>query len=187
MRVYVSMRKVKEDEEISPPELKNILYYASISLLALVVGGMVISGLYIPPVPTSIQSLALSLPLSLFLFTCVMAISEEEFFRGELFDLLVSAGKTPVAVAILFSALIFAFYHLHVYGSSPNDMLYVVLGGAVLSWAAYKTRRVSTSMIAHVGNNIGGSQFSGPIVLAILVLVLLYIYRDKLKRRQFTW
>jgi len=34
------MRKVKEDEEISPPELKNILYYASISLLALVVGGM---------------------------------------------------------------------------------------------------------------------------------------------------
>jgi len=53
------MRKVKEDEEISPPELKNILYYASISLLALVVGGMVISGLYIPPIPTSIQSLAL--------------------------------------------------------------------------------------------------------------------------------
>lgn len=185
LRVYVHMRKVKEDVKITPKETTNIVYYAMLALLGMVVGGMFIEGLYIPPVPTALTSLALTMPLVLTAFTFLMVISEELFFRGEMFDLVASRSKFAISTAIILSAVLFTLYHLFVYARDTESLAYVFVGGTMLSWSAWKTHRLLTPMVAHLLNNFGGLPFLTPILIVVAILIAVLFIRRK--RRQVSW
>lgn len=93
------------------------------------------------------------------LFEALMGIAEEEFFRGFVLDYLLTSlpenerfGPWPTLFA---SAGIFAVYHLAVYGTVISSLIYVLMGGLILSWTAYHTRHISPCMAGHVLNNVG--------------------------------
>lgn len=85
------------------------------------------------------------------MFGVLIAVAEEQFFRGFMANLFIS--RVGVGLAVPLSGLFFAVYHAAVYGTSPNLLLFVAVSGMVLTYAAVKTGRVSTPMIAHVVNN----------------------------------
>jgi membrane protease YdiL (CAAX protease family) len=81
----------------------------------------------------------------------LIAIAEEQFFRGFITNLL--TVKTGFFGVIL-SGIFFSVYHLAVYGTSYSSLFIVMGGGIILAYAAYKTRRVSTVMAPHLLNNL---------------------------------
>lgn len=186
IRIFVTVKKVQVDETIDETEKHDIIYYSMIGLLAMLVGGIFIEKLYHPPVPSRISDISM-LPYVAVLFSALMAISEEIFFRGELFGFVATAGartKVPGAIsgAILLTALAFRYYHLKVYAGSEEDLLYVLLGGIVLASVAWKTKRVLTPTIAHILNNLGGTIF---LVPALVIIGLWSI--TKIRRGRITW
>jgi membrane protease YdiL (CAAX protease family) len=132
------------DEDISASEGKQILMYVALSLAAIFAVNILVpqvtrTYLSVSPI-TAAQSLAV-----------MIAVAEEQFFRGFFLNLFISkVGE--VAGAILSSA-VFMLYHFAVYGTNPTNLIIVFGGGLALAYAAIKTRRVSTPMIAHVVNN----------------------------------
>jgi membrane protease YdiL (CAAX protease family) len=92
-------------------------------------------------------------PASGIAYVVLMAISEEQFFRGFILDLLLSKFTRKI-VAVILAGLIFVTYHIAMYGTDADAMLYVLAGGVILSWVAYRSRRLSPGMIAHIFNNV---------------------------------
>jgi len=126
--------------------------YASFALAVMLVTGYGVQYVSLP-------SLSAFPDTSTLLYTTSIAVAEEQFFRGFVTDSLVSYHTTyailnNVYAKLILSGAIFMAYHYARYGSSGNDMLYVLVGGTMLSWIAYKTQRLSPSMLAHVFNNI---------------------------------
>lgn len=177
LRIYVN-RKVQVDEQLSEREKQNIVYYTLIALLAMLIGGLFVENLFQPKVPASVNSLASSMPVVATLFTVDMAVCEEQFFRGELFDLF---SFRYAAAGIVVTAIVFALYHLNVYGSSPEDLAYVLVAGVVLAWVGAKTGRVAVPMLAHVLNNLLGIVALIPVVFLVLCVLVLAVYRRRIK------
>lgn len=179
IRIFGHAKKVEVDPTISQAERHDIVYYCMVSLLSMLVGGIFVENLFTPRVPPSV--LAVEMVLVGILFSCLMAISEEQFFRGELLDLF--ASHSPVAkipTAILVTAFGFWAYHLKVYGSRPDNLIYVLLAGIVLGWAAWKTQRVLTPIIAHILNNLLGSAFLLPAIIIVCAWAFVKYRRGKL-------
>ena len=86
------------------------------------------------------------------MFGVLIAVAEEQFFRGFMANLFIA--RVGIALGIPFSGIFFAVYHAAVYGTSPGLLLFVAVSGMILTYAALKTGRVSTPMIAHVANNL---------------------------------
>ena len=81
------------------------------------------------------------------LFSLMIAVAEEQFFRGFILGFFqVLAG--PFAVGI--QAVFFMLYHLAVYGDSTQSLFVVLGAGVVLGGVAYRTQKVSPTIIAHV-------------------------------------
>lgn len=157
MEWYLERRR-EHDETTSKRELKSVIYYALIGILGLLITGAVVN--YIP-IPTAITPLS----FDALAYGALMGISEEPFFRGFITDGLLSYFGSSQArfggfafrnvyVALALSACIFAIFHFAVYKTSTNALIYVWVGGFILSWIAYKSKRISPCIIAHVCNNI---------------------------------
>jgi membrane protease YdiL (CAAX protease family) len=86
------------------------------------------------------------------LYAVLIAVAEEQFFRGAILNFLLTL--TNSTVAIFSSAAIFMVYHFAVYGTSTSNLVYVLVGGLALAWAAYRSGRLSPSILAHVINNV---------------------------------
>jgi membrane protease YdiL (CAAX protease family) len=91
------------------------------------------------------------------LYAVLMAIAEENFFRGAITNFLLTI--TSPAFAILGSAMIFTAYHIAVYRTSLEAFIYVFVGGAVLAWVAQRTGRLSPAICAHIINNLLATLF----------------------------
>ena len=148
----------EQDETTSQKELKNVGYYALIGVFGLFITGWAVNYVQVP------STIALS-SVDAVLYGILMAVSEEVFFRGFITDFLLSYFGRPSAkiggfalnnayVALGASAGIFAIYHFARYGATPNALIYVWVGGFVLSWIAWKSKRLSPSIVAHCLNNI---------------------------------
>jgi len=82
----------------------------------------------------------------------LMAVAEEQFFRGYVTQWLISKmGPSP---GILLGAVIFTVYHLAVYHTSIENLLYVLIAGMILGWTCNKTGRISPAILAHCINNL---------------------------------
>jgi membrane protease YdiL (CAAX protease family) len=136
----------KPDTKLDKKDISTTLYYATFGFVGLMITGYSIN--YV--------GFAGSLQITSFdnvLYSALMAISEEMFFRGFVFDLFLSAIKFHW-IAIFLSAGVFAVYHLAVYSTEFNSLLFVFAGGLILSWITLKTRRLGPSILAHSANNI---------------------------------
>jgi len=86
------------------------------------------------------------------LYGALIAVSEEQFFRGAILNFLLTL--TNATVAIFSSAVVFMVYHFAVYGTATSSLVYVLVGGLALAWADYRSGRISPSMLAHIMNNV---------------------------------
>lgn len=145
LQMYVG-RKVDEDERIDRKEAGDILMYVVVCLAVIAVTSFFTSAL-----PNMVSELSFTTTDTV-MYSVLMAVAEEHFFRGAVTGFLLKV--TVPSVAILGSGAIFGVYHLAVYGTDPSSMIYVMVAGMVLSWAAYRTKRLSPGILAHVANNI---------------------------------
>ena len=137
------MEKKEEVADIQPQSWKTIGFWTLIAL-----GGIFLTGFTI----NYSQFFSMSL-VSAVSYTAVSAIGEEQFFRGFITDFMVSRVPNEI-LGVLASAGIFTMYHLARYGLNPDAMLYTLAGGFILSWVAWKSRRISPCMLAHLINNV---------------------------------
>lgn len=177
IRVYTRKRKVQHDTEISQTESRSIITYFLLGLAGLSVFDAVGNYVFQPKVPA--QILALQLPMIAMIFGAIMAISEEQFFRGELFDLL---ARRNVILAIGTSSVVFAGFHLQVYGTSLSSLWYVFGGGVMLAFVAWKTQRLLTPMLVHLANNLMGTFINPYIILVLALLVFFFTQRKSLMK-----
>jgi membrane protease YdiL (CAAX protease family) len=87
------------------------------------------------------------------MFLLLIAVAEEQFFRGFLLNLFLNK-KTGQGIAVMLESAIFALYHSYVYGGDTNALLIVFGAGLVISYGDIKTGRVSTGIASHVLNNL---------------------------------
>lgn len=178
IRIYVAIRKVKVDKEISPTERFDIVYYAMLGLLGMLFGGILIDKLYEPPIPTAISNF-INIAYATIIVSILYAISEEIYFRGELFELFNTQFGPGAAMPL--SSAFFTVYHLKRYGASLDSLAYVFIGGLILAWIALRTQRVLTPMLAHVLNNLLGTAFLMPALIILCVFVFVKHQRGRIK------
>ena len=143
---FYLLRRVETVDGLSEPEtLSGIVFYTLIALAVLAVSGIV--------VPRIVGALPMELTgTDALLYSILMAVAEEQFFRGTLTNFLLQlTSPTP---AILGSAAVFCVYHLAVYKTDVSALMYVFAGGLTLAWVGYRSGRLSPSVCAHVLNNI---------------------------------
>jgi len=86
------------------------------------------------------------------LYAVLIAISEEQFFRGAILSFQLEVMHPPLAM--IGNAAIFTVYHFAVYGQKLHALAYVFGGGLILAWVTYKSGRLSPAMISHSINNV---------------------------------
>jgi membrane protease YdiL (CAAX protease family) len=156
-------KEVLEDEK-EPATLGKIAYYTVIALFGIFLIGYAINlvPLTIPAALTGTDAI---------LYSVLIGIAEEQFFRGFLTDWLLSVLPSWI-MAVSAGAGIFAVYHFARYGTQLNALVYVFAGGFILGWVAYKSRRLSPTMIAHAANNTI-SYLKGSVMAVALTLMKL--------------
>ena len=143
MEFYLESKREFVDHITEPKSMKQIGYYTIIALL-----GMFMSGYMIDMTNMTVLS-----GVSAIGFGVLMAVAEEQFFRGFITDFLLTRFPNYI-LALVTSAGVFTIYHLARYGGQPDAMMYVFAGGFILSWVSWKSQRLSPCMLAHAINNI---------------------------------
>ena len=133
-----------EDTYVSESEGWTIIKYFGIGFIGIVLVAWLSPALFRP---ASIIPKSLSIT-DMRLFGVLMAVAEETFFRGFLMNWLINQFGSATT-GILLQALIFAVYHIAVYGSSFATLLYVLIAGLILGYVAWRSGRLSSSMLAH--------------------------------------
>lgn len=131
---------------LSESTFRSVGFYTALALLGMLLTAQIQAHLF----KGEIAQIA---GYNLVLYSILIAIAEEQFFRGFITDWMITTLKHPY-LAIVASALIFTVYHLARYGTSMNALTYVFAGGFLLSYVAYKSQRISPCMIAHLINNV---------------------------------
>lgn len=145
LQIYFN-KKVQVDVDTDINDMKEIMFYSIICLAAITATSFFVSVL-----PQMVPKMQLT-GFDTVLFGILMAVAEEQFFRGALLSFMLNF--TIVPIAILGNAAVFMVYHLAVYGTNIATMAYVFAGGAIFAFVAYRTRRLSPCMTAHIINNI---------------------------------
>lgn len=143
MESYMEKHREFVDHITETSSLKAIGYFTIIALM-----GMFMSGYMIDR-----TSMTLLSGFSAISYGVLMAVAEEQFFRGFITDFLVTRFPSYV-LALITSACIFTMYHLARYGGRADAMMYVFAGGFILSWVSWKSKRLSPCMLAHAINNV---------------------------------
>jgi membrane protease YdiL (CAAX protease family) len=142
----------KEDSPDTTTDRKEVAstgYWALLGFAGIMLSGYAINFTnYI----SSLSALAVT-NYDLILFSSLMAVSEEMFFRGFVLELCLVTFKVG-EIAVFASAGVFAVYHLARYGTQLESLVYVFAGGLILSFITWKSKRLGPSILAHVGNNV---------------------------------
>lgn len=141
-------RKVPEiDPSLSQTEMKDILFYVLIALGAIGLGSLTFPRLFTPQMPVQLAI------YDQYMYGTLFAISEERFFRGGITSFL--AWKIPSMSAASFaSGGLFGIYHLAVYGSAMDKLIYVLIAGVILSLVTLKSKRITPASLSHIINNL---------------------------------
>lgn len=135
------------------PSYSTIIIYTAVSIMALLFAAWYSNNNAFSFSPQSVFGplLAQLSAIDRKLFGVLMAVSEEQFFRGFITSyFLQRIGTIPAVVA---SAAVFGIFHFAVYGTAPSALTFVFLAGAILSFVTIKTGLISPAMMAHVFNN----------------------------------
>jgi membrane protease YdiL (CAAX protease family) len=132
-----------EDTVTSPSTQREVLKYTLIALVGIFFMGFLVKVTF----PLELSG------YDIIIYGFVIGVAEEQFFRGFLLDFFLAYLPSAI-MALLASAVSFMIFHFGVMGTAYDSLMYVFAGGLILSWVAYKSRRISPSMIAHGGNNV---------------------------------
>lgn len=144
--MWVMGKKMAQDEYIDSGESRTIVTYTLIAIIGAFVANVV--GVTLFRVPASIVIFADAVLLSV-----LAAISEEFFFRGFVLRFMLWKTKS-FFFAILINAAIFAVYHFKRYGTQPDALFVMLAVGTILGYVAWKTRRLTPVILAHIINNV---------------------------------
>jgi len=139
-------RRFKEDESdpnVTDVEVRQIVLWSGISFGVIFFMNLTVR--VIPPIFAVVD------PVGARLFAVLIAIAEEELFRGFVTPYM-ARGLGRVAGAVT-AGVIFGVYHLAIYQDSFSNLLVIFAGGIILSFAALRTGRLSTTSATHVINN----------------------------------
>ena len=136
-----------KEKHITPKTATNIGYYTTLGFAAIFGIGIISPQVDKLPFLSSIRTLSAT---SAVMFVSLIAIAEEQFFRGFLTNYL---SKKTVFLGIFGSAAVFAAFHLAVYGQSPSALFYVLASGVLLAWIGIHSGRLVVPMIIHLLNN----------------------------------
>lgn len=139
--------KIDAQEGIDSQGRSNIFVYSAIAVVI-----FFILNIYVPKLPLSVEAVIGTNVVPDKMFELLIAVSEEQFFRGFLGNLLIT--RTNAGIGIFMDGLIFMVYHFAVYGSSASSLGIVFGAGITLMFIDWKTGRVSPSILAHVINNL---------------------------------
>mgnify|MGYP000731122271 CR=1 FL=1 len=153
-------RKVDYDESLEYSEMRKITITTALCLATFALATLVSSDIFFPFIKRemSIGDLRNLSVVSLRLYTFLMAIAEEWFFRG---GILSFTARINRFIAPIINGLVFTLYHFSIYGTQYNHLFYVLLAGSILAYATLKTERLSPAMIAHAVNNLMASLYFG--------------------------
>lgn len=148
---YYMMDKPSQirERQISAKSATNITYYTVIGFVALMGISMISPKIDKLPFLSQMQTLSVTPAI---MFTSLIAIGEEQFFRGWLTNYLT---KKSVFLGIFGSAAVFAAFHLAVYGMSGSALFYVLASGVLLAWLGVHSGRLFVPMTIHILNNVG--------------------------------
>lgn len=139
--------------------------------------------LFVPLLPTFarqfLQSPTLSaIPLNVAfgvsqLFVLLIAVAEEQFFRGFIVNF---AGKLGGIGAALISAISFGAYHIAAYGGEIFPTIFIVGGaGFVLATIDIRTGSITPSLLGHVINNAFSSGLLNLLAVPNFIAALLAV------------
>lgn len=171
MEFLIERKHPEEDDHIDSNERNTIMIYTIVSILAMFTTGFFVNWTF--EIPTQSVTFIFA-GFNALAYTVLIAIAEEQFFRGFITDgLLTLCQKIRILnlspfFPLMLSAGIFCAYHIARYGTSPDALVYVYIGGFILSFVAYRTRRLSPTMFAHVFNNIASISLSTNIVMGLM-------------------
>ena len=145
LNYYIGQRYPTENK-ISGDEAANILVYAGVALAGMFFTGTFTQNYFSPQTVVQLSG------LDAVTYGVLMAVAEEQFFRGALVNFLFARlGSLP---AVAGSGAIFAVYHFFVYAGSQSALLYVLGGGLLLAYVTVRSGRISPAILSHVCNNI---------------------------------
>ena len=178
LRVYVNRRKVKVDKKISGRDANKIAWYSILGLAGLAIIGVISQNAFVQVPALAVSTFGLNSPI---VYSGIMAISETQYFHGEMQSYLMRYGIGVVITSMFALGLIF---HQRVYDSSPSDLLFAGLGFALLAWVTWKTGRILVTMTVHFTNNVM-SILLGPFIVLALATVLVATYVISTKKAKF--
>lgn len=127
-------------------EAANIGLYTFVGVAGMYATGLFTQNFYTPQTTVPLTG------IDAIQYGILMAVAEEQFFRGGLLNfLLPRLGEWG---GIFGSAAIFYVYHFFVYAGNDAALWYVLGGGVILAFITVKTQRLSPSILAHVINNV---------------------------------
>lgn len=145
------------------------------SLLAF--GAIMVTNLVVKLFPTQAATTAASGPISWALFSVLIAISEEQWFRGAITPFMVNS--VGVILGSVMAGAVFGIYHFAVYGDQPTALMVVTMAGIMLSYLAIESKSITPGMIAHASNNFIASMgitFGSSSILAPMMGAWQYAY-----------
>lgn len=145
MEFLFQKQREADDTPVTSSDLKTLGYWSVIGLFGVLVAGYGVNFVQY------LNSLALTSYDSL-IYACMIAAAEECFFRGFITDYLLTTFAFPW-IGLVASAAIFCAYHFARYGTDVGALIYVFIGGLVLSFVAYKSQRITPSLAAHMAVN----------------------------------
>ena len=144
LQIYFSRRLEYVDHlaESAP----SITYYTLVAL-----AGFAVASVLAPALARGPRAMELT-GIDAVLYAVLIAVAEEQFFRGALMNMIEGFTHSPIA-AVAGSSTVFMVYHFGVYGTRADALIYVFFGGLVLAWVAWRSGRLSPAMLAHMLNN----------------------------------
>ena len=156
MNYYLGQR-IEHDTDLDQQEATTIGIYTLAALAGIAIGGILSATLFIP----DIQAMGL-LAIDATLFAILIAVAEENLFRGAFLTFLQGRGLPRMGIAVL-GAAIFMVYHFSVYQADTAALFYVFAAGLCLSAVTLHTDRLSPAILAHVANNVAATMWMGMI------------------------
>ena len=145
---------IKRDPSISRNESTGITFGSLGLLLTFLLLNVVVAPLYGLFSKGAVYS---SVPLSSValvgaLVVVVNAIPEENFFGLAMGNLFAKIGG-PIS-GIVMGAITFGIFHIPIDAQDPISVIIVMAARAIMNFVCFMTGRISTSMIAHIINNV---------------------------------
>lgn len=143
LQLYLEKKIQVADSVFEEQTLTKIGFYTVIALFGISFTGIIVGKLVLPQQLTVYDAM---------LYGVLMAIAEEQFFRGFILNFMLE--RFPPLMACILAASLFTVYHFARYGLKTSVIIYIFISGLVLSWVAYKSGRLSPVMLAHSIHNI---------------------------------